>query len=66
MGYGVEKMDGGKIMNEYKRFLAVWDCIHIMNMNGVYAYGYATHGDGGCIVRFENDEQKQRYMEIFK
>lgn len=53
-------------MDDYKRFLAVWDCIHIMNVNGVYAYGYATHTDGGCAVEFENDEQKQRYMEIFK
>ena len=53
-------------MNEYKRFLAVWDCIHIMNSAGIYTYGIAKSGDGGPIIEFENDEQKNRYKFIFR
>ena len=52
-------------MNEYKRFLAIWECVHIMNTANIYTYGTAEHGDGGPRIIFENDEQKERYKLIF-
>ena len=56
----------GKKMDEYKRFLAIWDCVHIMNAAGVFVYGIAKHGNGGPVIVFENNEQKQRYKAIFE
>lgn len=52
-------------MEEYKRFLAVWDCIHVMNTAHIFTYGRADHGPGGPVVIFDNDDQKHRYLEIF-
>lgn len=53
-------------MEAYKEFLAIWDCIHIMNAHGIFSYGIARNGDGGPLVEFENDGQRKRYQTIFK
>lgn len=52
-------------MKEYKRFLAIWDCIHIMNANKIYTYGIAEIKDGGAVIIFDTPEQKERYNFIF-
>lgn len=53
-------------MNEYKRFLAIWDCIQSMNAAGIFSYGIADIGRGGPVIRFENKEQEKRYLFIFE
>ena len=53
-------------MNEYKRFLAIWDCIHIMNTAKIFTYGIAKHRDGGPVIEFENTDQIERYNTIFR
>lgn len=52
-------------MNEYKRYLAIWGMINTMNANGIFIYGYAEHGDGGPVIIFEDDKQKETYKLIF-
>lgn len=52
-------------MSEYKRFIKVWECIHKMNTQGIFDYGYATDRGNGIIVEFENESQKQHYLVIF-
>ena len=52
-------------MTEYKRFLAIWDCVHIMNCNGIYTYGRAENNDGGPVIVFDTPEQAERYYVIF-
>ena len=53
-------------MDEYKRFLAIWDLIHVMNAARIFTYGRADHGPGGPVITFETPDQQQRYREIFE
>ncbi len=52
-------------MQEYKRFLAIWDCIHIMNANGIFTYGHAITDDGGAKIVFDTPDQADRYHIVF-
>ena len=39
-------------MSEYKRFIKVWECIHKMNTQGIFDYGYARQDGGGKTAVF--------------
>jgi hypothetical protein len=52
-------------MKEYKQFLAIWDCIHIMNCNGIFTYGRAEMNDGGPVILFDTPDQADRYHVVF-
>lgn len=53
-------------MSEYKKFIKVWECIHKMNAQGIFDYGYAMHnGNGDILVEFDTESQKQHYNDIF-
>ena len=52
-------------MEQYKRFLAIWECIRQMNNRGIYLYGYAVHGNGGAKVEFSSDSEKDNYRAVF-
>lgn len=49
-------------MDEYKRFLAIWQCIHTMNLNGIYSYGYATSHDCNYKIEFACDSEKNAFV----
>ena len=53
-------------MGNDKRFLAIWDCIHIMNTAGIFTYGIAANGRTGPVIRFENLEQVRLYDLVFE
>jgi hypothetical protein len=52
-------------MEEYKRFLAIWECIRQMNNKGIYLYGYAAQQDGNYKVEFSCDSEKENYKAVF-
>lgn len=52
-------------MEEYRRFLAVWECIKQMNAKGIYLYGYATSTDGNYKIEFSCDNEKNCYQAVF-
>ncbi len=52
-------------MDDYKRFLAIWDCVHIMNSNGIFTYGRADMNDGGPVIMFDTPNQADKYHIIF-
>lgn len=53
-------------MENYAKYLKIWDLIHTLNTAKIFDYGIATYGNGGAIIEFENDNQKNKYCEIFK
>lgn len=52
-------------MENYKRFLAIWECVRQMNNAGIYCYGYATHGNGGAKIEFSCDNEKETFRAVF-
>ncbi len=54
-------------MNEYKKYIAIWELIRELNRARVFTYGYATHnGNGDAVIYFDTPEQKEKYQSVFK
>lgn len=52
-------------MEQYKKFLAIWQCVNTLNKCGVYVYGYATANDGNYKIEFTSDSEKDNYTAVF-
>lgn len=52
-------------MEEYKRFLAVWECVRQMNNKGIYFYGYAARRGEQPVIEFSCDNEKENYKAVF-
>ena len=53
-------------MDHYIHYLQIWEIIRILNDNGIFDYGFATDTGNGAIVEFDNEEQKENYLNTFK
>lgn len=53
-------------MDEYKKYLAVWELIRQLNRARIFDYGYATHNSNGdAVIYFDTPEQKEKYQSVF-
>lgn len=53
-------------MDEYKKFIAIWELIRTLNVNKIWDWGTAETENGEIKITFENDKQKAKYQSIFE
>ena len=55
-------------MENYKKFINIWELIKTLNDQKIFDYGTATYNtkSGDIVIEFENEKQKEKYKSIFE